>query len=98
MKVLYDATPDENGEHWIYHIVKDADWFWFTHTTNKELIELDIPETPPNQALCQDMMKEHSFSDESGRGKHVVKGGQVRGRDGWKRREMPMPVPESVRG
>ena len=92
MKVLYATDPDGDGEHRIYYVIPDYQWFWFTHSTNRPLTVLDIPETPPNQELCLDIMKDRLFVDEQGRGKHVIKNGAVQARPGWKRREEPREV------
>ena len=76
----------------------DYEWFRFEHSTNRELVFLDIPETPSNEALCLEMMREHSFTDEEGLSKHIVRGGLVEDRPGWNRRENPPQSPGAGRG
>jgi hypothetical protein len=51
MKLFYNADK-------IYYSVPDKDLFWFTHSTNLPLTELEIDEIDPtNKAICLDLIR-----------------------------------------
>lgn len=84
MKLLYNNTDGK-----IFYAVPDKDLFWFTHSTNIPLAELDIDEVDPtNKAICLDLVRTCNKVDDAGLGKYYLSGGQVMQRDGWVERVM----------
>lgn len=72
MKILYDKKTGK-----VYYAVKDRDIFWFHHTTNIPLTELEIEETEENKNLCHDVIKNYRKVDENSDGKFTVDNGSV---------------------
>lgn len=72
MKIYYDNNTGK-----IYYAVKDKDVFWFSHTTNIPLTELDIEEIDDNKDQCHDVMKNYKKLDEKGEGKFTIEEGVV---------------------
>lgn len=79
MRLLFNA---DDGE--IYYAVPERDWFWFAHTTNIPLSELDIDEVAPeNKDICMDLRRVAGKADSEGRGKYYVGSGQLYEREEW---------------
>lgn len=90
MKLLFDASNPENGK--IYYAVKDADYFYFQHSTNIPLTEFEIDEVAPdNRDVCLDLIKygnQHSVNAD-GNPKYYLaynagtEAWELNERDGW---------------
>ncbi|MBE7414742.1 MAG: hypothetical protein HS130_05715 [Deltaproteobacteria bacterium] len=53
MRLLFNPADGE-----IFYAIRDADWFWFAHTTNIPLAEFDIDEVAPeNKDICMDLRR-----------------------------------------
>ena len=79
MRLLFNEAGDK-----LFYAVPDKDLFWFMHTTNIPLVGLNIDEIDPiNKAICLDLMQTVNKSDEAGRGKYYLSGGELMLRVGW---------------
>lgn len=83
MKLLYPIQPSSRQP--VMYAVKDADVFYFTHTTNLPMAEMDIAELDPdNKALCLDLLATVGKVDDAGLSKYHVIDGELHVTDGWK--------------
>ena len=79
MKLLYD---DATGK--IYYAVPDVRCFYFSHTTNIPLTDMNIDELiPNNQALCIDLRKTINKVDAINDAKYKIDSGQLVEKEGW---------------
>ena len=79
MKILYNNLDGK-----IFYVVPDKDWFYFRHTTNIPLAELQIDEiAPENQDTCLDLVRTLNKTDINGQGKYYIENGELYSRDGW---------------
>ena len=79
MKLFYNSDK-------IYYSVTDKDVFFFTHSTNLPLTELEIDEIDPeNKAICLDLIRYGNTQtvNEAGETKYYIENGELNVRDNW---------------
>lgn len=79
MKILYSEIDGK-----IFYAVPDKDYFFFTHSTNVPLVELDIDElAPDNRTLCVNVINTIGKTDDVKELKYIVSEGVLQEKEGW---------------
>ena len=99
MRVICAETPDGNGERRIYDVVPDYLWYWYEMPTGRaRRVVVEIPETEPNKALCQELLRTRAHLDAQKRQKHFVDAADnVVARPGWERHRDELEAPRTRR-
>ncbi|MCK5603137.1 hypothetical protein KAR91_14735 [Candidatus Pacearchaeota archaeon] len=83
MRLLYNIMDGK-----IFYAIPESRWFYFTHSTNLSLTEIEIDElAPDNKNLCIDLLKIIDKEDVTGDRKYKIDTGQLVEKEGWKEAE-----------
>jgi len=84
MKVYFGSFPESEDNHYIYHVIKDVDDPFFTHSVNVPLDVLYIDEIDENRHLMVDLLRCVRKKDADGDPRFFIKtDGTLVEKEGW---------------